>query len=104
MAKNIKSMANAQSGTGATAEAYSKLGISVTNADGSLRNSQDVFNDSINALGNVANETERDTIAMQLFGKSAQDLNPLIEGGADALKELGDNAQNMGLIMSQDGT
>ena len=103
MAKNIKSMASAQSGTGATAEAYSKLGISVTNADGSLRNSQDVFNDSINALGNVANETERDTIAMQLFGKSAQDLNPLIEGGADALKELGDNAQNMGLIMSQDG-
>lgn len=39
---------------------------------------------------------------MQIFGKSAQDLNPLIKGGAETLEELGQKAEEMGLILSQD--
>lgn len=39
---------------------------------------------------------------MQIFGKSAADLNPLILGGADALKTLGDQAESAGLILEQD--
>jgi hypothetical protein len=84
MAKNVKSMSNAAGGSEQFAKAYDRLGVSVTNADGSLRNSEDVFWDAIDALGQVANETERDALAMQLFGKSAQDLNPLIAQGMRA--------------------
>lgn len=102
MAKLTKNMSSAQSGTGATAEAFASLGVSVTDSNGELRNNQDVFNDTIAALGNVENETQRDALAMQIFGKSAQELNPLIEGGADKLQELGDQAEAAGLIMSQD--
>ena len=36
----------------------------------------------IDALGKVTNETERDALAMQILGKSAQELNPLIEAGS----------------------
>lgn len=102
MAKLTKNMANAKKGTGDTYEAFNKLGISVTDAQGELRNNQDVFNETIKALGNMENETERDALAMQIFGKSAQDLNPLIKGGAEQLEELGNKAQEMGLILSQD--
>ena len=83
MAKNVKSMSNAADGGNEFSKAYDRLGVSVTNADGSLRNSEDVYWDAIDALGQVANETERDALAMQLFGKSAQDLNPLIAQGSE---------------------
>lgn len=78
--KTTASMISAQSGTGKQAEAFKKLGVSITDANGNLRDNNDVFQDAIKALGQVGNETERDAIAMQLFGKSATELNPLIEG------------------------
>jgi len=95
-------MNTAKSGTGASAEAFKKLGVNVTDAQGNLRNNNDVFNDTIRALGKVANETERDTLAMQIFGKSATELNPLIEGGIDTLAEMGKQANDLGLILSQE--
>lgn len=100
MAKNIKSMKGVQDGTKKAVEAYGKLGVSVLNADGSLRDGQDVYWEVIDALGKMENETERDALAMQILGKSAQDLNPLIKAGADEMKRLGDEAQAAGLVMS----
>ena len=92
-----KSMSSASGGTGATAEAFEKLGVSVTNADGSLRDSDAVWQDTITALGQVENETERDALAMQLMGKSAADLNPLIEDGGEAYKNLSETMSKYGL-------
>lgn len=102
MAKNIKSMDAARGGTGKTAEAYKTLGVSVTNADGSLRDSNEVYWESIDALGKVQNETERDALAMQMFGKSAQELNSIIGAGSEAFKALGDEAEAMGAVMGED--
>ena len=101
MAKNIKSMDSARKGSAAYADAYKKLGVSVTDANGELRNSNDVYWDCIDALGSIQNETERDALAMQLFGKSAQELNSVIEAGSEAFKELGDEAEQMGFILSE---
>lgn len=100
MRKNVKSMANAQSGSKKYVAAYEKLGVSVTDANGQLRNSEDVYYEAIDALGKIENTTERDAIAMQLFGKSAQDLNPLIEAGTGRLKELKEEAKEMGVVLS----
>lgn len=102
LARNVKAMSSAQSGSKAYAEAYEKLGISVTDANGNLRSSEDVFWECIDALGNVKNETEADAIAMQLFGKSAQDLNPLIETGADGFRKFADEAHEAGAVLSGD--
>ena len=88
--KLTKQMNSAAKGTGASAEAFEKLGVDVTNADGSLRDGDAVWQDTIAALGQMENETERDALAMQLMGKSAQELNPLIEDGGEAYKNLAD--------------
>lgn len=82
--------------------AFAALGVSATDEFGKLRNNEEVFGELIDALGKVENETERDNLAMQIFGKSAQELNPLILGGSEQLKQLGDSAKNAGLILSQD--
>lgn len=102
MQKLTKNMATASKGTGDAYEAFKALGVEITNQDGTLRDRNDVFNEAINALSQIENETQRDAYAMQIFGKSAADLNPLILGGADALKELGDQAESAGLILQQD--
>lgn len=100
--KTTSAMNNAKKGTGTSAEAFKKLGVNIKNADGSLRNNNDVFKESIKALGNIANETERDALAMELFGKSATELNPLIKGGIDDLDKMSKKANELGLILSQD--
>lgn len=100
--KTTTAMASAQTGSGKYAEAFKKLGVSVTDANGNLRDNNDVFEESIRALGKVANETERDALAMELFGKSATELNPLIEGGIDDLQMMGQKAEELGLILSQE--
>jgi phage-related minor tail protein len=102
MGKNIKSMTAAAKGSGAAADSYKKLGISVTNSDGSLRDSQEVYWESIDALGKGDNETERDALAMQLLGNSAKELNPLIEAGSARMEELGQQARDAGAVLSDE--
>lgn len=102
MAKQIKSMKSVQDGSNTMVEAYEKLGVEVMNADGTLRDSDDVYWEVIDALGKVENETERDAIAMTILGKSAQELNPLITAGAERMKELGEQAQEAGYVLSDE--
>ena len=51
-----KSMASAEGGTGKSAEAFKQLGVDVVDANGKLRNGDEVWNDTIKALGKVKNE------------------------------------------------
>ena len=83
-----KTMLTASKGTGSAAEAFEALGIQVTNADGSLREGDQVWQETIKALGEMENETERDAYAMTLMGRSASELNPLIEDGGEAYQRL----------------
>lgn len=95
-------MADAAEGSGAASDAFKKLGVQVTKDDGTLRDRNEVFQETIAALGKIENATERDAAAMDIFGKSAQELNPLIMGGAEALQELGDHAEQARLLLSGD--
>ena len=83
-----KTMLTASKGTGNAADAFKALGVEVTNADGSLRNGDQVWQETIKALGEMENETERDAYAMTLMGRSASELNPLIEDGGEAYQRL----------------
>ena len=83
--------------------AYQELGVQITNADGSLRNNKAVFYEVIDALGKVTNETERDSLSMQIFGKAATELNPLIKAGSTELSRLAQEAHNVGAVVSDEG-
>lgn len=101
LTKLTRSMASARDGNAATADTFKALGVSITDASGNLRSSEDVFYDVVDALGQVDNATERDALAMEILGKSAQDLNPLIIQGSDALRELGEEAQETGYVLDE---
>ena len=102
MKKLTKNMSSAKGGTGTAAEAFARLGVSVTDMNGNLRDNEDVFYDTIEALGNMENETERDAVAMDIFGKSATDLNPMIEAGGDQLKAFAQEAHDMGYVLDDE--
>ena len=85
-----------------TISMFRLLGISATDANGNLRSSEEVFYDAIDALSGIENTTQRDAIALKLFGESAQNLNPLIIAGSDSLREYGQQAENAGIIMGED--
>lgn len=100
--KLTNNMQDTINGTGNAQASFEALGISVTNADGSMRSANDVFYETIDALGKVKNETERDAMSMDIFGRSAQDLNPLIIQGSDTLKAYADEAHNVGYVLDEE--
>lgn len=102
MARNIRSMNSAAEGTGEVAEAYEALGISVTDADGNLRDSQEVYWQAIDALGEIDDATQRDALSMTLFGRGAQDLNSLIAVGSEGMAEYAAQAEQAGAVLSED--
>lgn len=102
LTKLTKSMASAKGGTGDAAEAFKTLGVSVVDSEGNLRKSEDVFYDIIDALGKIDNETERYAMSMSIFGKSAQELNPLIEAGTGAIKDFADEAHQVGYVLDDE--
>lgn len=99
LAKLTLNISKATEGNDELVATFEGLGVRVENVDGTMRDSYDVFLDVIDALGRIQNQTERDATAMSIFGKSAQDLNPLINAGSKTLKNLGDEAEKTGYVL-----
>ena len=96
MSKLTKNMANGS-------DAFGKLGISVKDEmTGQLRDANTVWYETLWALSKVQNETERDALAMEIFGKSAADLSGIVDDGGVSLIAYGNEAEDLGLILSQD--
>ena len=83
-------------------KAFAELGVSIRNQDGTMRDAVDVWYDALDALGKVENETERDALAMEIFGKSAMEMSGIVDDGGAALKALGEEAEATGTILGRD--
>lgn len=81
---------------------FEALGVSVQNADGSLRNQEDVMWDTIKAFQGMEDSAEKSRLAQELFGKQGQELMPLLNGEAGSLEEMKEKAHELGLVMSDD--
>lgn len=69
-----------------------KLGISLKNADGSTRKSEEVFVELFEALDNVGSEFEKNAILADLFGRAGVKLAVMGKDGAQAMRELAESA------------
>lgn len=99
--KLIKTMSSAADGGKAASEAFQMLGINIFDSTGHLRDADDVFWMAIERLATISNETERDALSMQLFGKSARELNPLIEN-LDKVAQYKKEAYESGYVQSDE--
>lgn len=95
MSKLIKNVGEAEKGSKNVTKAFRELGVSWKNTNGSLKNGKQIFDEVIDALHNVKDETKRNALAMDLMGKSAMTLNPLILDGSKAFREVAENAKGI---------
>ena len=102
MGKFTNVIEGAKSGVGPMAEDMATLGVSVMDSNGALRDSNDVYFEALNALGQLENETQKEIIAQNLFGKSYQELIPLINTSAEEMDALKKEAHTMGAVMEED--
>jgi hypothetical protein len=89
-------------GTGRTGANLERLGVSTRNASGELRSMDDLFPEIVAGLGRIENETERGSLAVDIFGRSASNLAPLLAQGADGIEQLTKRARELGLVMSDE--
>ena len=82
--------------------AFDKLGISVKDGDGKLRSMGDLLPDLAEKFKNMPNGPEKTATALQLFGRAGMDLMPFLNKGKEGIKALSDEAEKMGLVLSQD--
>ncbi len=87
---------------GSNEDKFANLGVATRDVNGNFRSTSDIFYDTIAALGSIQNETERDTVAMDIFGKSANELAGVIDDGGAALRNFGKEAEDAGLILDQE--
>lgn len=81
---------------------FQRLGISLKDASGNMKSSEQVLLESIDALAQMGDETERNALAQDIFGRNASELNPLLNTGADGIRELTEEAEKYGMVLSND--
>lgn len=81
---------------------FNQFGIATRGAGNQLLSTDEIFFRTIQRLGEIDNETERDTVAMRLFGESASKLSGIIDDGGAGLAYYAQKAQELGIILDQD--
>jgi lambda family phage tail tape measure protein len=93
----------ATDGTGAAAGAFERLQIAALNADGTIRNAGDVFDEFVRKLESVGSEAEKAALASDLFGKQAGPrLVQLLSEGEAGIASLSKEAQAFGVVLGED--
>ncbi len=79
-----------------------KLRVKTKDASGGLRQTQDVLYSVADAFAAMEDGAIKNTLAVDLFGKSGADLIPLLNGGSEGLREMDEMAKKLGLTISQE--
>ena len=98
----VADLGKMSNGVAGANDKYKKLGISLKNSNGTLKSSEQVLFDSIDALAKMSDETKRNAIAQEIFGKSAAELTPLLNSGSEGIKEMMQEAERYGMVMSNE--
>ena len=98
----VKAVGKLKKGLDKNEDTLKAMGVAIKDQNGQYRNMEDIFMDTIKGLSQIENETERDKVAMDLFGKSADELAGYIDDGGQAFKELSQMAEQKGLIISDE--
>ena len=95
-------MSQFQRGSGPAVDAARQLGVEFRNADGSMRNADDLIMDLLGSLNEMPADLDRAGIGTQLFGRRWEMLAPIIGRGIDNIEQIREEAQELGLVMDGD--
>lgn len=102
MQVGLKTMTNAiddaRNGSSKATGEFSRLGISIQDLEGKSR--EEIFAMTIKGLQGLTDDTEKAALANDLFGRSGQEIIPLLNISAEQTQELISKTHELGMIMS----
>lgn len=85
------------------ASAFNKLGVAVQNANGSARNTEEVFLGVAESLSKIEDPASRSAVASEVFGVNlSRRLIPALNSGADGIRNFMQEARDLGIVMSNE--
>ena len=89
MIKLSKGLVEAKNGQGQAGEALRSMGISAVDANGKLKNTDQIMLEISNKFKAMPNGVEKTAIALQLFGRAGADMIPMLNMGGEAIGKFG---------------
>lgn len=83
-------------------EMFKQMGVSLYNANGELKTATELLPEIANCMRSQSTAAQKSYIATTLFGKAGQGLIQMLEGGSEGLNELTAEAENFGIVLSDD--
>jgi hypothetical protein len=102
MQQLAKRARNAQVGQKKAVEAYRELGISVTDSSGELKSQEQLLAEVADRFAGMENGTQKTAVAMELFGRAGTQLIPMLNAGSEGIQEMRNEAQELGIVMSDE--
>ena len=100
MKRMTQSAQQSAEGVGKGAESFKALGVSVTDSSGKMKSQDQIFNESVTALQGMEDGTMKASLAQDIFGRSGQEMLPLLNGSAEGVTNLKNKANELGLVLS----
>lgn len=97
--KLVTNMSDAARGNKEAAAMFDAFGIAVKDSNGELRDAQSVILQFADVFKALPDGAEKTALAVKLFGKSGQELIPLLNGGSEAIKQSGDELERFGGVV-----
>jgi len=88
ISKLQKTAVGAADGTDNASKSFRALGISAKDTNGAFKSGQVLFEETMIKLSEMTDITKRNALAQDIFGESANKLNPILSKGSAAIKEL----------------
>lgn len=98
----VNRMDEASTGTGKGADAFKALGLSAVDSSGNLKSQEQMFEETVLALQEMEDGTEKAALANELLGKAGIEMMPLLNGAAGSVDEMKAKAHELGLVMSDE--
>jgi hypothetical protein len=99
LSKTVQAIRTAQTAGNDYIELTDRTKVSIKGTNGELKSSEEIFYDVVDSINALNNETEKETAANKIFGRSYQEIMPLIKAGSGALKEYGQKANEAGAVV-----
>lgn len=96
------SIAQAAGGNEAKIALFKALGVSIKDSSGHALAADKVFASLSDVMSKSGDGAEKIAVGSELMGKGFVDLVPLANAGAKGLKDMGDEATKLGIVMSAD--
>lgn len=97
-----RAASDAAGGSKESAEAFTAIGVSVRDAQGNLRGTEDLLLDLAEQFAGMEDSAGKTAIAMRLFGRSGAELIPFLNLGRGGIEKFRKEAERLGIIISGD--